>query len=257
MTTFLLLHGIPGSAAVWEPVSASLGRHHDVLAPDLIGFGTNRVVSVDRPEPLLASAQAAHLRSVLERDDRKDVIVVGHDFGGPIAAHLVDAAPQRVVGLALFATNAFPDTPIPFPLSSLNLPLVGGLAERLLFSKPSLTMMMRQGVGRPALRLDVDRYLGDRSQQAAIATIFGASLRRLRELYAPVEVALRATRVPTLVGWGTRDPFFPVAVGRRTAALIADARFRVYDDAGHFLPEERPDQLAADLLELATLVSSS
>jgi pimeloyl-ACP methyl ester carboxylesterase len=61
--------------------------------------------------------------------------------------------------------------------------------------------------------------------------------------------------VPAVVGWGDRDPFFPVAIGQRTAALIPDAQFRLYEGAGHFLPEERPAQLATDLLELAKVAS--
>ena len=176
--------------------------------------------------------------------------LVGHDFGGPVAAHLLAMAPERVVALALFATNAFPDTPIPFPLSLLNVPVLGFMAERVLFSRPSLAMMVRRGVGRPKPNLDLRTYLGDSHQQAAIATIFSSSLRRLRELYAPVEAALASARVPALVGWGDRDPFFPVATGRRTAALIPGARFRLYEGAGHFLPEERPHEVAGDLAEL-------
>jgi pimeloyl-ACP methyl ester carboxylesterase len=36
---------------------------------------------------------------------------------------------------------------------------------------------------------------------------------------------------------------------------VPGARFRLYDGAGHFLPEERPEQLAADLVELAALAA--
>jgi pimeloyl-ACP methyl ester carboxylesterase len=132
-------------------------------------------------------------------------------------------------------------------------PLLGPLAARMLFSRQSMAMMVRRGVGDTATRLDVDRYLGDKQQQAAIASIFEMGLRRLGELYAPVERALATAGVPALVGWGDRDPFFPVAIGRRTAALLPDARFRLYEGAGHFLPDERPEELAADVLALAAL----
>jgi len=249
MATFLLVHGIPGSAAVWDPVRSILQSEHDVLTPDLLGFGGNRMEG--NGDSLLAPVQAGHLLDRLERTGVDEVLLVGHDFGGPVAAHLIASAPERVAALALFATNAFPDTPIPFPLSLLKVPGLGSIAERLLFSKRSLAMMVRRGVGRPKPRLELDRYLGDPQQQAAIAAIFSASLRRLRELYTPVEAALRTVTVPALVGWGDRDPFFDVGIGRRTAAAIPGARFRLYPGAGHFLPEERSDELAADLLQLA------
>lgn len=251
MTAFLLIHGIPGSAATWDGVAMLLGEHHDVLVPELLGFGAEPIPDV--ADALLAPNQARHLLETLDRAGSDQVVVAGHDFGGPVAAHLVAAAPERVAALALFATNAFPDTPIPFPLSTLTWPFVGEVAERLLFSRPSLEMMVRRGVGRPRPRLDVDRYIGDGRSQAAIATIFATSLRRLRELYTPVETALGSATVPAIVGWGDRDPFFPLAIGRRTADLLPNAHLRLYDGAGHFLPEERSAELAADLLELAAL----
>lgn len=254
MSTFLLVHGIPGSGATWDGVKEKLEPKHRVLAPDLLGFG-------GQPPPagrdaLLAPGQARHLLELLDREGIKEAIVVAHDFGGPVAAHLLAIAPSRVPALALFATNAFPDTPIPFPLSLVKAPLLGSLAARLLFSRPSLAMMVRRGVGNPSTRLDVDRYLGGEHQRAAIAYIFETSLRRLGELYVPVEHALATAGVPTLVGWGDRDPFFPVAIGRRTAELLPDARFRLYEGAGHFLPEERPNELSADVLALAGLVAT-
>lgn len=250
MAVFVLLHGIPGSAASWGAVASLLAPGQEVLAPDLLGFGEEHVEA--GPDALLAPNQARHVLACLDERSIGQVALVGHDFGGPVAAHVLAMAPQRVVALALFATNAFPDTPIPFPLSMLNVPVVGSAAQRALFSRPSLAMMVRRGTGRPKPHLDLRTYLGDATQQAAIATIFSSSLRRLQELYTPVREALASARVPALVGWGDRDPFFSVSIGRRTAELIPGARFRLYEGAGHFLPEERPREVAADLVELTS-----
>ena len=255
MATVLLLHGIPGSATVWEPVAARLRSDgHTVLAPALAGFDGAPLPG--DPDALLAPSQARRALRLLDQAGVNRAVVVGHDFGGPVAAHLVAGAPERVAALAVFATNAFPDTPIPFPLSVVKAPVVGAVAQRLLFSRLSLELMVRQGVGRPRIRLDLDRYVGDRRRQAAIAMIFAASLHRIEELYTPVEAALGAVDVPAFVGWGDRDPFFPVVVGRRTAALIPGARFRLYEGAGHFLPEERPADVGDDLAALAAAVDT-
>jgi pimeloyl-ACP methyl ester carboxylesterase len=72
-----------------------------------------------------------------------------------------------------------------------------------------------------------------------------------------VAETLATVRVPALIGWGDRDPFFPVEVGRRTADLVQGARFQLYEGAGHFLPEERPAELATDLGRLAESVSAA
>jgi pimeloyl-ACP methyl ester carboxylesterase len=248
MTTVLLIHGIPGSADNWRPVAQLLGQRHRVLTPNLLGFCGQP--TPPGPDSLLGPSQADHLIQFLDASGADRVAVVAHDFGGPVAAHLVARVPDRVSALALFATNAFPDTPIPFPLSALRAPITGALVERVLLSRWSLAMMVRQGVGRPRPALELRRYVGDASQRKAIATIFAASLRRLAELYGPVEEALKSVSVPALVGWGDHDPFFPVPTGERTAEIIPGSRFRLYPGAGHFLPEERPAELAADIMDL-------
>ena len=244
----LLLHGIPGSAASWEPVATQLPATLDVIVPDLLGFGaSNRPRSLG---DLHAPAQATALASLLDGLGIHTATVIGHDFGGPIALTLTTNRPDLVDALGLLATNAFTDTPIPFPLSLATASLIGPLARRVLFSGPSLRMMLRQGVGRGSARPDPSTHLGDRHQKRAIATIFAGRLTRLAELYGPVEAALSSAKVPAFVGWGDRDPFFDLAQGERTAAAMG-VELRVYEGAGHFLQHERPQEVAADVVALA------
>jgi len=243
----LLIHGIPGSAASWFPVARELAAGFDVVVPSLLGFGGS-----DRPrdlESLHAAAQAEALCRLLDELQIRTCAVAGHDFGGPVALLLQARRPQAVSHLALFATNAFTDTPIPFPLSLTTWPLLGGAVASLLFSRASLRAMLRSGTGSPRVALEADAHLGDAGQVRSIRTIFAGSLSRLAELYAPVEAQLGRVEVPALVGWGDRDPFFSVEQGRRTASTLG-APLRVYDGAGHFLPEERPAGIAADLRDL-------
>lgn len=247
----VLLHGIPGCAASWDGVVARLANHAAVIVPDLLGFGGS-----DRPrgfERLRAEAQAAAVGALIAELGLGAVTVVGHDFGGPVALSLAARRPDAVAAVGLLATNAFTDTPIPFPLSTLTWPIAGPIARRALFSGPSLRMMLRQGVGPRVRPPDAGAYLGDRAQQRAIGTIFAASLTRLAEVYRPIEDALSSLGVPVLVGWGDRDPFFPPAQGERTARA-AGATLRAYEGAGHFLPHERPDEVSADVAALVSAV---
>ena len=251
----LLLHGIPGSGAVWDEVRRRLSPTHRVIVPDLIGFGES--ARTEDIHDLWADAQAAAVSALLDDLQERAVVVVGHDFGGPVAAHLMARDHRRITGLVLAATNAFGDTPIAFPLSGILWPLVGGVWARALFSAPSLRMMVRQGVGTPSPKLDLSRYVGDGAQAKAIRLIFSAALRELKTRYEPVTALFRNTRVPTRVVWGDRDPFFPIAQARRTAALIGDARVVTLPGAGHFLPEERPAELADTIAALRLSIEQS
>jgi pimeloyl-ACP methyl ester carboxylesterase len=244
----VLLHGIPGSGRTWTQVGELLGSRHRIVVPDLVGFGGSaRCRDV---EALHAEGQATALAEVLSRVGVRRAVLVGHDFGGPVALTLARRSPDLVAALGLLATNTFGDTPIPFPLSVVTWPGVGSTAARALFSGPALRLMMRRGVGRPAPEIDLEAAVGDRHQRRAIRLVFEASLTRLVDLYRPIQEGLGNIDVPTLVGWGERDPFFSVDQGRRTAAAVPGARFRLYGGAGHFLPEERPHEVASDVAQL-------
>lgn len=246
----VLLHGIPGSAQTWLPVADRLFTSFDVIVADLLGFGGS-----SRPKPgiagLHAAAQAVAVDALLRELQLGPAMVVGHDFGGPTALLLHALRPSALSGIGLLATNAFTDTPIPFPLSMVTWPVFGTPARRALFSAVSLRMMLRQGRGPGSPVLDPREHLGDRDQRRAIATIFAGSLTNLAALYGPVEDELSRLSVPVFVGWGDSDPFFPLAQGERTAAAVG-AELRVYRGAGHFLPQERPADVAADIAALAT-----
>jgi pimeloyl-ACP methyl ester carboxylesterase len=243
--TILLLHGIPGVGAVWSEVSRLLSARYRVVVPDLVGFGDS--ARADDIQTLWADAQAAAVVALMDDLRIDEALVVGHDFGGPVAAHLVAQARRRVAGLVLASTNAFSDTPIPFPLSGILWPGVGRAWERMIFSAPSLRMMVKQGVGDRATKLDPHLYVGDREQARAIRIIFGSALRDLASRYGPITQMLGRVDVPTRVVWGDRDPFFPVEQAHRTAELIRGAHTTVFPGAGHFLPEERPAELVEEV----------
>lgn len=253
--TVVLLHGIPGQGRAWHKVQTALGERFDVVVPDLIGFGESDRLSGSTIDNVGPAAQAAHVANLLDELCVRRATVVGHDFGAPVSVLLAATRPELVAAVAILAGNTFPDTPIPFPLSLTTVPVVGAVFSRLLFSAPSLRLMIRQGTGPGLAPPDTDVYLGDRDQRRTIATIFAGALTRLAELYSPVAAALENLHVPVLVGWGDRDPFFPIEQGERTAA-VADARLHVFGGAGHFLPHERPDDVAGQISALAIAVST-
>lgn len=249
----LLVHGIPGSSKVWDGVVPLLvGAGHRVLVPDLIGFGES-----SRPgagEGLWLEAQAQALSRVLEELVGEPALVVGHDYGAPTSVVLARRDAARVAGLVLAAGNLFTDTPIPWPLRALRVPRLDRLVARLMFSGPSLGLMLRFGTGRPRPALDRSVYLGDRDQQAATRWIFAAALRELESRYAEVEAALPVIGRPVVVLWGDRDPFFPLAEGHRAVSAIPGAKLLVAEGSGHFLPAERPDLFREAVVRLRSRV---
>src|SRR5437764_9172035 len=102
MTTpdaILLLHGQPGAASDWDPVRAAIGDRAQTIAIDRPGWDGGRPSS-DLP----GNAQAA--LAALDASGAERALVVGHSFGGTVAAWLAAAHGERVRALVLVAPSA-------------------------------------------------------------------------------------------------------------------------------------------------------
>jgi pimeloyl-ACP methyl ester carboxylesterase len=60
---------------------------------------------------------------------------------------------------------------------------------------------------------------------------------------------LPAVKVPTLVLAGRRDLFTPPSVQQRMASLIPDSEIAWFEEAGHMLPVEEPEEVLGAMLE--------
>ena len=88
----VLLHGVPETPAVWEPLCSRLSRT-DVVMPQLPGFGC------PRPERFGATKEeyVDWLIGELERIRADGPIdLVGHDWGGGLTVRLVSVRPDLV-----------------------------------------------------------------------------------------------------------------------------------------------------------------
>lgn len=97
----VLLHGLGATGAVWRGVAeriAASGRRW--LAPDLRGHGRT-----GGPGPFGYGMQAADLAALLAPEDPARVTLLGHSFGGVVAAlaatGLFGPVPARVIALGV------------------------------------------------------------------------------------------------------------------------------------------------------------
>ncbi len=248
--TVVMLHGIPGSRRTFAAVAERLGGTCRVVVPDLLGFG-------DSPDALAryhATEHAAAIVRFLEKLGIDRLHLVGFDFGGPTAIRVAGTLGKRIQSLTVIATNMFPDTPIPAPLRLAKVPWLGWLFFRLAFGRLGLMAMWLAAVAdREAFPFT--RYAATLEPRGIRTTrrIFLRSMRDLPGLYGDVARIGTALAIPTLVLWGDRDPFFPTAIGDRTATALG-AELRVFEGCGHFVPEERPKETAE---AIASLVARS
>ncbi|MFI7638347.1 alpha/beta fold hydrolase [Nonomuraea sp. NPDC049400] len=89
--TLVLVHGVPETAAVWDPLRAALSRQ-DVRALALPGFGC------PRPDGFSSTKEeyVAWLAGELESMAGDEIDLVGHDWGGGLVVRLVSTRPGLV-----------------------------------------------------------------------------------------------------------------------------------------------------------------
>jgi haloalkane dehalogenase len=238
----LFLHGNPDTSELWEPVIARLCGEMRCIAPDLPGFGGSGVphafdCSLDGLARWVDGfAATAGLHGQLD--------LVVHDIGGFFGLAWAIRHPHRVRRIVITNTIFQADYRWHFWARVWRTPLLGELSMLLLSVPLAGPALFRSAIraGGPLL---------ERGQVERMRERFRARTRRMvlrlyratdPENFAGWEDQLLAvTRdSPTIVLWGDSDPYIP----RRLAERFGAAQVR-HLAAGHWVPTEAPDEVAA------------
>jgi haloalkane dehalogenase len=256
--TAVLLHGNPTWGYLWRKVASPLAAGGlRVVMPDLAGLGLS-----DKPRDPAFHTLDAHARLVGLLLDavapEGPLLLVVHDWGGPIGLAALTDRPGRLAGLVVTNTGIRPPRPgaRPTPFHRFaNLPLVSDVAFKLL-GFPQNVLHRAQADPR-SISGDVARayrwplrHLADRVAPLALARMVPthdrhpsvALLRRTFELAS-------AFAGPAAIVWGERDPVIGRALRRVTETLPRASVIRV--PAGHYPQEETPGAIADAVLDVA------
>jgi pimeloyl-ACP methyl ester carboxylesterase len=93
--TLLLLHGLPSSSRMFEPLFSRLSDRYHLIAPDYPGFGHS-----DWPDPKKFAYTFDHIAEVMNHFT--EALGLSHynlymqDYGGPVGFRMILAHPERV-----------------------------------------------------------------------------------------------------------------------------------------------------------------
>jgi pimeloyl-[acyl-carrier protein] methyl ester esterase len=234
----VLLHGWGSSPRVWDDLAGRLAPRLRVHVPDLPGYGAAPACA---PHALESMAD-----SVAGRAPRR-CHVVGWSLGGEVALSWALRAPRQVQRLALIgATPCFASRP-GWPCATAAAVLLE--FGKLLAADRAGTLARFIGVQSrgDARRRRVADALQRSSADDAADGVLEAGLRVL--LNADLRRDLRRVRQPALVLHGARDRIVPPAAGRRLAAALPDARFRLLRSCAHAPFLSQPARVARALRE--------
>ena len=97
MATYVLVHGAWQGGWCWRRVVPLLrGRGHEVFTPTLTGLGER--AHLLRPDIDLAT-HVRDILGVLDYEELREVVLVGHSYGGMVVEGVAQQAPERLAQL--------------------------------------------------------------------------------------------------------------------------------------------------------------
>jgi pimeloyl-ACP methyl ester carboxylesterase len=230
-TPLVYLHG-PGGLSEDDPTVAALAERHDVVAPELPGYGES--TGEELLEDMLDFT--LHGWDVCDALGIERPHLVGHSMGGMIAAEMASVVPERPASLSLIAPIGMwlDEHPIPDIFATLPHDL-----PPLLFHDPV--------AGAAALTGGLDF-----SDTDALVSFMIGNARRLGtagKILFPIpnrrlSKRIHRLRADTLLVWGDSDRLVPPVYAERWRELIPAATLVTVPEAGHMAPVEQPDAVA-------------
>lgn len=244
----VLTHGTPAWSYLWRSVVPALAPAHTVYVWDLLGFGDSRPDEGRRPSIAL---QARTLAELVDHWGLTRPLLVGHDIGGGITAraHLVEGVSAS--GLVFVDAAVIGPWNTPFTEHQQRYAEAYRTMPNDAFSDLIATRV-RTATHAPMTPEVLDSYLrpwsGTSGQHRWVDQVEAVQHTDTREA---VE-RLGEIGVPTLVLWGEEDRWLTPDTADRLAEAIPGARRQLVPGGGHFLPEDRPHEVAAAIAALAT-----
>ena len=261
----LLLHGYPQCHVMWHKIAPALAERFTVVAADLRGYG-------DSGKPEGGAGHAAYSKRAMAQDQVEVMetlgferfALVGHDRGARVSHRLALDHPERVERMALldiaptltvFETVDQTVATVYYHWFFLIQP--NGLPERLIGYDPDDYLRRKLTAWGAADDAFTDQAMAEYLRCFRDPATIHASCEDYR---AAASIDLEHDRAdadnriacPLLVLWGAKG-----LVGRRYDVLgvwreKADSVSGQAIDCGHFLPEEKPDETLAALLDFLT-----
>jgi len=236
----VLLHGFTEDHRVWLHISAALSHHYTVILPDLPGSGGSAWPEGGSNMEQMAESVIA----VLDAENIKTAVVIGHSMGGYVTLALGELYPDRFSALGLFCSHPFADD------------------ETKRSNRDRTIALIREKGNGQFINTFIPGLFAPENMQnmgAVIETLKTINLSFSSEAHIMQLQAMR-NRVdrsaimlkwikPMLVVGGVSDPILPYSNVLKAAALAPITVFHGIPGAGHMVHYEKPEKTIALLDE--------
>ena len=248
--TILLLHGLPSSSRMFQPLFLRLADSYHLVAPDYPGFGHS-----DWPDPQQFAYTFDHIASIMDKFTEtlglSRYTLYMQDYGGPVGFRMILAHPDRAQALivqdavshneglgvnwktrrAFWADRAANDEAL-----RKNLLSMAATKTRHVGDDPNLQLY------DPDLWTDEYNFINSPGQAQIQSDLF-YDYRTNVDAYPTWQAWMQKTQPRLLVLWGKHDLSFDPGEPERYRKDVPNAQVHVLD-AGHFALDTKADEIA-------------
>jgi pimeloyl-ACP methyl ester carboxylesterase len=256
----ILLHGYPETWYDWRRIIPLLADSFTLIAPDMRGLGeSTRPTDGDYTK----KAVAEDVYQLVLKQGLRQVYVVGQDMGGPVAIALAASHPDLVKKVA-FIESGIPGYGLESAMDTAH----GGSWHFGFFATPKIPEMLTAGRERDfftawAFRGEfvrhkdvftdavIDQYMRHYAAPGGMTAGFGYYRAFAQDAKDnAITFANNKLQMPVLaVG---ADHSFGEFTANNARNVAVNVRAVMITDCGHFVNEEKPEELARNLKEFLT-----
>ncbi len=242
----LLIHGLPGSIEDWDPVIDRLAKKYRVTAYDRPGFG----FSSDNAAAHTVAANADTAVKIMERLGLRNVVVVGHSYGGGIALALAARKIENIKGYVSLAGVSHPSENVMFIFYLNRLPLVGrgfAAAGAALLGDSMMEEMVRMAF-TPDMDILTPDYLNKRKEmmfQTKVVMSLSAEDVRYNDNMRELLPSYPGIAARFMILHGDGDLMVPVEDSRQLVRALPNAVLKELPGTGHMVQFKYPEKVIA------------
>ena len=242
----VLVHGTPSWSYLWRHVAKGLMSDWSVYVYDLVGYGSSERFE---PQDVSIRNQAKILRQLLIHWQLQDtpIHITGHDIGGAIvlAANLLEGcqfAKIALIDAVILSPWITPTTKHQKIYIECYRTMPNHIYEQVALAH--LRTAFYKDPEEHALMSYFKQWQGRGGQKAWFRKVeqFDESVTDQMETMLP------GLQIPVKLLWGEHDTWLTPDVAKRAQLTIPGSRLELIKDAGHFSPEDNPNEVCKELI---------
>ena len=246
----VFVHGNPSWSFEFRRLIEGLRSEFRCVAPDHVGFGLSS--RSNRREDLHPESHAKRFAALLDHLDLREITLFMTDWGGPIGLDFARRHPERIKRIAITNTWCWP-VGDDFHFKSFSYLMSSWLGQYLIKRHNFfVNAVMPKAIGKrniltPEIMAHYRAAQPSPDMRAANAALPGYIVGAGDWLEAIWHERAAFVDKPAFIAWGHKDIAFRKKELERWKSSLSDFELHEFEDCGHFLAEEAPEQLVAAL----------